>query len=105
MLDQSGLYDLAAAPYFMVKLILHARQGRYPQTRTQALQDLIEDAIDQVVETMIREGEVRVYNRQGMHTHVDLILGALAWQMQFFVVHDTAPGRGLCHHEAHPERP
>ncbi len=81
VLDQSGLYDLAAVPYFMVKLVLHARQGWYPQTRTQALQDMIEDAVDHVVDTMIREGEVRIYNRQGMRTHVDQILGALAWQL------------------------
>ena len=82
VLDESGLYDLAAVPYFMVKLIRMARQGWYPQTRTLALQAMIEDAIDQVVETMIREGEVRVYNRQGMHTHVGQLLGALAWQLQ-----------------------
>ena len=81
VLDQSGIYDLAAVPYFMVKLVLHARHGWYPQTRTQALQDMIEDAIDHVVDTMIREGEVRIYNRQGMRTHVDQILGALAWQL------------------------
>lgn len=80
--DETGLYDLAAVPYFMVKLIRLARQGWYPQTRTLALQAMIEDAIDQVVETMIREGEVRVYNRQGMHSQVEQILGALAWQIQ-----------------------
>ena len=66
----------------MVKLVLNARQGWYPETRTQALQDFVEDAVDQVVETMIREGEVRVYNRQGMHTQVNQILEALAWQLQ-----------------------
>ncbi|MGD9318240.1 MAG: hypothetical protein PVG56_15495, partial [Anaerolineae bacterium] len=69
-LDESGLYDLASIPWFLVKMVQRGRTGRYPTSRTQVLRQMIEDAI-----ATIPAG-------QGMQTHTEEVLHALAWRMQ-----------------------
>lgn len=69
-LDRFGLFDLASVPWFMVKLVLNARVGDYPKSRTQVVRDMIEDAI------------TTIPTRQGMQAHAERVLYALAWRMQ-----------------------
>lgn len=82
-LDQSGLYDLAAVPWFMLNLFEHARRGQYPQTRTLVLQHMVEDALAEAVEILATNGRERSLTRQGtVVDHIERILYALAWRMQ-----------------------
>lgn len=82
-LDQSGLYDLAAVPWFMLNLVENARRGQYPQSRTQVLQHMVENALAEVVEILAVDGRERSLTRQGtVVDHVERILYALAWRMQ-----------------------
>ncbi|MFZ2359005.1 MAG: CHAT domain-containing protein [Anaerolineae bacterium] len=82
-LDQSGLYDLAAIPWFMLNLVEHARRGQYPKSRTQVLQHMVEDALAEVVEILAIDGRERSLTRQGtVAEHIERILYALAWRMQ-----------------------
>jgi hypothetical protein len=82
-LDQSGLYDLAAVPFFMLNLVDYARRGQYPQSRTQVLQQMVENALAEVVEILAAGGHERSLTRQGtVVDHVERILYALAWRMQ-----------------------
>jgi hypothetical protein len=69
-LDRFGLYDLASVPWFMVKLVLNARTGDYPISRTQVVRDMIEDAV------------ITIPTRKGMQAHAERVLHALAWRMQ-----------------------
>ncbi len=69
-LDRFGLYDLASVPWFMVKLVLNARTGDYPKSRTQVVRDMIEDAI------------TTIPTSKGMQAHAEPVLHALAWRMQ-----------------------
>jgi hypothetical protein len=70
-LDETGLFDLAAVPWFMLKMMLRARMGQYPESRTQVVQQMIEDAI------------ATIPPEQGMQAHAERVLRALARQMQF----------------------
>jgi hypothetical protein len=82
-LDQSGLYDLAAVPWFMLNLVEQARRGQYPQSRTQVLRHMVEDAVAEVVEIRSVDGAERSLTRQGtVVDHIERILYALAWRMQ-----------------------
>ena len=82
-LDQSGLYDLAAVPWFMLNLVEHARRGHYAQSRTQVLQAMVEDAVAEVVDILSVDGQERSLTRQGtVAQHIERILYALAWRMQ-----------------------
>ena len=82
-LDQSGLYDLAAIPWFMLNLVEQARRGQYPQSRTQVLQHMVEDALAEVVEILAIDSRERSLTRQGtVVDHIERILYALAWRMQ-----------------------
>ncbi|HSN75952.1 MAG TPA: hypothetical protein VL334_12830, partial [Anaerolineae bacterium] len=83
-LDQSGLYDLAAVPYFMLNLVEQARRGHPgPQSRTQVLQHMVEDALGEVVEILAAGRQERSLTRQGtVADHIERILYALAWRMQ-----------------------
>ncbi len=82
-LDQSGLYDLAAIPWFMLNLVENARRGQYPQSRTQVLQHMVEDALAEVVNILAIDGRERSLTRQGtVSDHIERILYALAWRMQ-----------------------
>jgi hypothetical protein len=82
-LDQSGLYDLAAIPWFMLNLVERARRGQYPQSRTQVLQHMVEDALAEVVELLAASRQERSLTRQGtVAEHIERILYTLAWRMQ-----------------------
>jgi hypothetical protein len=83
-LDQSGLYDLVAVPYFMLNLVEQARQGHPgPQSRTQVLQRMVDDALGEVVEILAAGRQERSLTRQGtVADHIERILYALAWRMQ-----------------------
>lgn len=82
-LDQSGLYDLAAVPWFMLNLVEHARRGHYPQSRTQVLQAMVDNAVAEVVEILSVDGQERSLTRQGtVSQHIERMLYALAWRMQ-----------------------
>ncbi|MEZ4770893.1 MAG: CHAT domain-containing protein [Caldilineales bacterium] len=81
-LDLYGIYDLAAVPWFMVKLLDHARAGTYPESRTQMLGKIVEDAVTGTVDRMISSSQAPTLNRQGLRSHIDQILNKLAWQMQ-----------------------
>lgn len=69
-LYRSQLFDLVATPWFMVKVLLRAAAGEPPASRTDALQKLVEDAMD------------RLPAGEGMHAHAGPTLSALAWEMQ-----------------------
>ena len=81
-LDRYGIYDLAAVPWFMVKLLEHARAGTYPESRTQMLGKIVDDAVSGVVDRLAAGSLSPTLNRQGLHRHVDQILNALAWRLQ-----------------------
>lgn len=81
-LDRFGIYDLAAVPWFMVKLLSHARDGTYPESRTQMLGKIVDDAVAGTVDRMTRSSQTPTLNRQGLHSHIDQILNALAWRLQ-----------------------
>ncbi len=81
-LDRFGIYDLAAVPWFMVKLLEHARAGTLPESRTQMLGKIVDDAVTGVVDRMTAGSLAPTLNRQGLHSHVDQILNALAWRLQ-----------------------
>lgn len=82
-LDQSGLYDLAAVPWFMLKLVESARRGHYPRSRSELLQQMVGDALAEACETLADGNQQRSLTRQGaVIEHVERILYALAWRMQ-----------------------
>ncbi len=82
-LDQSGLYDLAAVPWFMLNLVENARRGQYPLSRTEVLQHMVEDAIAEVVAVLVDDGKERSLTRQGaVAGHIERILCGLAWRLQ-----------------------
>ena len=93
-LDLYGIYDLAAVPWFMVNILEYARGGVYPESRTQTLGKIVDDAVERTVERMASGSLSPTLNRQGLHRHVDQILNALAWQLQI------RRGRGLSLAEA-----
>lgn len=69
-LARAQLFDLAASPWLLVRMLQQARQGLYPQSRTAVLQSLVEDAI------------VDVPVAHGMRARAEQTLYALAWEMQ-----------------------
>lgn len=82
-LDQSGLYDLAAVPWFMLNLVESARRGRCPRSRTELLQQMVGDALTEASDTLTAGSRQRSLTRQGaVIEHVERILYALAWRMQ-----------------------
>jgi HEAT repeat protein len=69
-LEKHQLFDLAASPWLVVKMLSQARQGVYPGSRKQVLRNLVDDAIAEVPA------------ERGMRTHAELTLNRLAWEMQ-----------------------
>ncbi len=69
-LARAQLFDLAASPWLLVKMLDQARDGIYPQSRTAVLQSLVEDAITSVP------------LERGMQSRAERTLYALAWDMQ-----------------------
>lgn len=68
-LDERQLFDLGAIPWFMTRMIKRARLGDYPDSRTEVLQQLVEDALAQIP------------TRQGMRGHAERFIYALALRM------------------------
>ncbi len=84
-LDQSSLFDLAGVPWFLLKLISQAKAGNYPQSRTQVLELIVQDAIENVVQEMTAQEKGQFVGRQssqGLWIQIEQILYTLAWQMQ-----------------------
>jgi hypothetical protein len=69
-LSRAQLFDLAASPWLLVRMLNQARAGLYPQSRTAVLQNLVEDDI------------ANVPSEQGMRCRAEQTLYALAWEMQ-----------------------
>lgn len=67
---EKQLFDLTSIPWIMVYLIRRARNGRFPNSRTQTMQDLLNDSITYLPAA------------QGMRVHAKPLLIRLAWQMQ-----------------------
>lgn len=82
-LDQTGLYDLAAVPWFTLKLVEHARRGHYPRSRSEFLQQMVNEALAEAVSLLAAGGQEGSLTRQGaIADPMERILYALAWRMQ-----------------------
>lgn len=68
-LEKHQLFDLAASPWLVVKMLSQVQQGIYPGSRKQVLRNLVDDAIAEVPA------------ERGMRTHAELTLNRLAWEM------------------------
>lgn len=73
--ERTRLFDLAAIPWLLFKMLGQTRAGNPPQSHAQVLQDLVEDAIADVA------------TDQGMRTRAAKTLYALAWRMQSTFIH------------------
>jgi hypothetical protein len=69
-LTRAQLFDLAASPWLMARMLDQTRQGRVPESRTAVLRSLVEDAV------------ARVPASRGMRARAARSLYALAWKMQ-----------------------
>lgn len=69
-LARAQLFDLAASPWLLIRMLDQAREGIYPHSRTAVLQGLIEGAIADVP------------TEHGMRARAERSLYALAWDMQ-----------------------
>ncbi len=82
-LDQTGLYDLAAVPWFMLKLVESARRGHYPRSRGEFLQQMVGEALAEAIGFLDADRQERSLTRHGaLADHMERILYALAWRMQ-----------------------
>jgi hypothetical protein len=82
-LDETGLYDLAAVPWFMLKLVESARRGHYPRSRSEFLQQVVSEAVAEAVELLTAGRQEGSLTRQGaIADPMERILYALAWRMQ-----------------------
>ena len=69
-INQSQLFELVSVPRFMFETWRRAKQGRYPESRTAALQDWVEEAI------------ARAARGQGRRAKTAESIYRLAWEMQ-----------------------
>jgi hypothetical protein len=69
-LARAQLFDLAANPWLLVRMLDQARQGLYPQSRTAVLRSLVEESI------------ANVSTQHGMRSRAEQTLYELAWEMQ-----------------------
>jgi HEAT repeat protein len=69
-LQRTQLFDLAAIPWLLVKMLEQARAGIYPRSRTEVLQGLFEDAMADIP------------LQHGMRSRAARALYTLAWEMQ-----------------------
>lgn len=82
-LDETGLYDLASVPWFMLKLVESARRGHYPRSRSEFLQHVVSEAMAEAVELLAAGRQEGSLTRQGaIADPMERILYALAWRMQ-----------------------
>lgn len=70
-IEAAQLFDLAAQPWLLFKMLKQTGQGRMPQTHAQVLQNLVDDAIAEIAPD------------RGMRARATRTLYALARQMQF----------------------
>jgi len=68
-LHDGQLLDLAAIPWFMVDMMRRAKSGDLPDSRTEVLQRLIDDAL------------IKIPLNGGMRGHAEAVLYELAWRM------------------------
>lgn len=69
-LSRAQLFDLAASPWLLIRMLNQAREGIFPRSRTEVLRKLVEDAM------------VEVPSKHGMRSRADRTLYTLAWRMQ-----------------------
>jgi hypothetical protein len=69
-MDTAQVFELAATPWFLIRLIQQALAGDYPQSTTQVLDNVVQDAI------------AKIPVGQGMRRHAETVLYRLAWEMQ-----------------------
>lgn len=69
-LARAQLFDLAASPWLLVRMLDQARQGLYPESRTTVLRGLV------------RESITAIPAEHGMRAQAEPTLYALAWEMQ-----------------------
>lgn len=70
-LSRARLFDLAAIPWLLIRMLNRAREGIYPWSRTAVLQSLVEDAIADIP------------TENGMRFGAEPTLYTLAWEMQW----------------------
>ncbi len=69
-LKRAQLFDLAAMPWLLMRMLSQAQHGEFPQSHVQVLRRLVDDAIADIA------------TDRGMRTRAAQTLHALAWQMQ-----------------------
>ncbi len=70
-IEATQLFDLAAQPWLLFKMLQQTQQGRMPRTHAQVLENLVDDAIAEIAPD------------RGMRARATRTLYALARQMQF----------------------
>ncbi|HKQ76446.1 MAG TPA: CHAT domain-containing protein [Blastocatellia bacterium] len=70
-LEKTRLYDLAARPWLLARMVEQAESGVYPKSRASVLQEVIEDKVSRIP----REG--------GLQSRALATLYSLAYEMQF----------------------
>jgi CHAT domain-containing protein len=70
-LEKAGLYDLAAMPWLLARMVEQAESGVYPTSRASVLREVVEDRISRIP----REG--------GLQSRAPETICALAYEMQF----------------------
>lgn len=69
-LKRAQLFDLAAMPWLLMRMVSQAQRGDFPQSHVQVLRHLMDDAISDIA------------TDRGMRTRAAQTLHALAWRMQ-----------------------
>ena len=69
-LKRAQLFDLAAMPWLLMRMLSQAQHGEFPQSHVQVLRYLVDDAIADIA------------TDRGMRTRAAQTLHALAWRMQ-----------------------
>jgi len=69
-LSKTQLLDLATIPWLLIKMFRWARKGIYPQSRSEVLHNLVQDAIAEIP------------SERGMRARAEKTLYALAWEIQ-----------------------
>ncbi|MFP4396280.1 MAG: NACHT domain-containing protein, partial [Anaerolineales bacterium] len=69
-LKRAQLFDLAAMPWLLMRMLGQAQRGEFPQSHVQVLRYLVDDAIADIA------------TDRGMRTRAAQTLHALAWRMQ-----------------------
>jgi len=70
MLAKAGLFDLAAVPWILVRILGQVRRGIVPRSRTGVLANLVAEML------------AKLPNEKGIRTRAARTLSSLAWEMQ-----------------------